>query len=49
MEKYKEMMSMMQILEPMFKNAEGGSMDNILHSFLSEEQMAMFQMFQGEK
>lgn len=49
MEKYKEMMNMMQMLEPMM-SSDNGSFDimNLAKNMLSEDQMAMFEMFQKE-
>lgn len=49
MEKYKEMMNMMQMIEPMM-SSDNGNMDvmNLAKNMLSEEQLAMFEMFQKE-
>lgn len=51
MEQYQEIMNLMPFMESMMseKENDGSSdgMDTMLKSFLSEDQLAMFNMFQG--
>lgn len=49
LEKYQDIMNLMQMLEPLssFDNGtDRGNLNNLLKNFLTDEQLAMFEMFQ---